>query len=247
VAFDEPRGNVDGYTLYLPVSHEARDERYPVLLYLQGSYGVGGAIEAVNPWGLTRLLRDETDLTTERNRLLLDGFIVINLHITGGDYDAHPEVVEAILDDVLTRYGGDPARVSVSGLSRGGHGSWGLAAKLPGRFAAAVPVGGGARRVSDFAALSDVSVWIAHNADDGVVPFEEAEHAVREFEAATGAEFLRIEPRELPIAPYLQHKHVLTSAPFGGHDAWTELYTSPEFYRWLAEQRRPQDGKTSDS
>lgn len=247
VTLEEPRGNIDGYTLYLPIGHATFEGRYPVLLYLQGAFGVGGEIEAVNPWGLTRLLRDETDLTLERNRLLLDGFIVINLHITGGQYDAHPEVVDAILDDVMARYKGDPARVSVSGLSRGGHGAWGLASKLPGRFAAVVPIGGNSNHVVDYAALSDVSVWIGHNADDRVVEFEQAEAAIAQIEAATSVEFLRLEPRELPIAPYLQHSHVLTSAPFGGHDAWTELYTSPEFYRWLLEQRRPQDGETSDS
>lgn len=238
VALEEPQGNIDGYTLYLPVGHDNYAGRYPVLLYLQGAFGVGGEIEAVNAWGLTRLLRDETDLTLERNRLLLDGFIVINLHITEGNYDAHPEVVEAILDDVLDRYKGDAARVSVSGLSRGGHGSWGLASKLPTRFAATVPVGADAEQVSDFGDLADVAVWIGHNADDGVVSFEEAEYAIGQYEAANGVEFLRLTPSELEIVPYLEHRHLLTSAPFGGHDAWTELYTSVEFFRWLQRQTR---------
>ena len=54
----------------LPESHDNVKDPYPIIVYLQGSYGVGGPIENVNKWGLTRLIRDENDLSNERNQLL---------------------------------------------------------------------------------------------------------------------------------------------------------------------------------
>jgi len=101
VLLDNPTGNIDGYTLYLPRSFDQKQGTYPILLYLQGAYGVGGEVSDLNNWGLPRLLRDETDMSLERNRLLLDEFIVISLHIQGGSYHDQPELVDDILKRIV--------------------------------------------------------------------------------------------------------------------------------------------------
>ncbi|MEM8733517.1 MAG: DUF4097 family beta strand repeat-containing protein, partial [Planctomycetota bacterium] len=229
----EDGGNIDGYTLYLPVSYEEESqETYPVILYLTGAYGVGGPITQLNGWGLPRLLRDEMELDSERNQLLLDTFIVVSLHIQGGDYDDHPDVVQRILDQVGGQYRIDTDRLYVTGLSRGGHASWNIIEKMPGVFAATVPIGG-TPRVDSYDAFNSTAVWVAHNRRDPVVEWEDADRAADEIEQATGGQFMRLArplPREEEV---LDEPYVFTQPDLDRHDAWTDLYTSEVFYRWL--------------
>lgn len=230
---------MDGYTLYLPVSHDTHRGTYGVLVYLQGGYGVGGAVGAINDWGLPRLIRDEHDLSSERNRLLLDSLIVVSPHIQRGDYHDHPDVVRRILQDVFAKYKADPSRVYLSGLSRGGHGCWGLAARMPETFAAIVPIGGKPQPIRDYASFADLPVWVVHNRGDTTIDYAPTEAAVRRIERESGVQFLRIAEPVPPGDAFLARRHLFTQPFVDGHDAWTDLYTSVAFYRWLLKQRRP--------
>ncbi|HMQ23432.1 MAG TPA: hypothetical protein PKE00_13130, partial [Planctomycetota bacterium] len=233
--------NLDGYTLYLPRQYADTSRRFPMIVYLQGVFGVGGPISNVNHWGLPRLLRDTGDVEAAPYRRLLEDFVVVSLHIVEGRYDQGPEAVAKILDDFTKRYRIDANRISVTGLSRGGHGSWGLAAKLAGRFAAISPIGGDADEVEDMHALANTAIWVAHNADDGAVPFESALAAVQRVEEAFDVDFLRVDPSGIASTDYRDRRYVLTSSPTGGHDAWTDHYRSSAFYEWLLVQERRSD------
>ncbi len=61
---------------------------------------------------------------------------------TSWEMDIQPEIVMALIDDVITRYGLDPSRVSLTGLSMGGYGAWHLGTRYPDRFAAVASVSG---------------------------------------------------------------------------------------------------------
>ena len=230
---------MDGYTLYLPVSYDKHDGTYPVIVYLQGAYGVGGEITNVNDWGMTRLVRDESDLSTERNRLLLDSFIIVSPHIRQGQYYHAPEVVGQILDTLVADYKADANRICLTGLSRGGHGTWGLAAKLPGRFAAIAPIAGSPDEMDDFRKVDDIGVWISHNSGDAINDYGPVENVIEQIEARSDERFLRV-PGVQSLradAGFVDERLILTSAPRSDHDAWTDVYTSPEFYQWLLERR----------
>ena len=229
---------MDGYTLYLPESHDMDHGPYPVLVYLQGGYGVGGPIENVNRWGLMRLIRDERELDSERNQLLLDSMIVISPHINGGQYYDHAELVQQIIESVSEDFNGDLDRVYMTGLSRGGHGTWGLAAKLPDTFAAIAPIGGDFDCVKDYAKIGESAIWIAHNRGDKIISFSESEKAVKKIEASSDSKFLEINSPDVSGTDYLTSKHILQAAAAQSHDAWTNLYTSVEFYRWLLQQSK---------
>ena len=239
VAFDEPIGNIDGYTLYLPRSFGEREGRLPVLVYLQGAFGVGGQIEDIHHWGLARLLRDETDMSIERNRLLLDEFIVVCPHSAGGQYHQAPEAMTTILDVLERDYRADPARITVTGLSIGGHGCWGLASRLPGRFAAIAPMGSSTFALDSLADLGEIAIWISHNVTDGVVEIEGVQQAATGLEALHGTPFRRLTHAALPGSDVLDHRYVFTSSVGGGHDAWTDVYMSDLFYAWLLRQALP--------
>src|SRR5690606_33784366 len=54
----------------------------------------------------------------------------------------HEPAVLGILDAAIDEFGADPRRVVLTGLSQGGHGSWIIASRNPGRFARVAPVCG---------------------------------------------------------------------------------------------------------
>jgi serine/threonine protein kinase/predicted esterase len=232
-------GLMDGYTLYLPVSHAEGEGLFPILVFLQGSYGVGGTISDISNWGLPRLIRDENDLSIERNRLLLDSFIVVSPHIREGQYYNHALLVKKIIHDVAAEYNGDLDRVYLTGLSRGGHGTWGIASRLPGTFAAIAPIGGRVDSVANFNKLAGTSIWIAHNTGDQVSPFADIANAVNTMEDGSNVEFLRIDNGDASGTDYLNNKYILTAPRVDSHDAWTDMYSSVEFYKWLLLQKSP--------
>ena len=229
-------GDMDGYTMYLPVSFDQNDKPYPILISLQGAWGVGGEIDWVNLWGLNRLIRDTGDLTSERSKLLLDSFIVVSPHIKRGSYSKHHELVGEIIETVAKKYRGDLNRVYLTGLSRGGHGTWGLASRMKDRFAAIVPIAGNTNDVEDFSALNGPAIWIAHNEGDG--SFEHSKEAVAKIEKLTEAKFLRVKDPNVADTDYLEHRYVFTTPQRNHHDAWTEMYARSEMYKWLLRQSK---------
>lgn len=228
--------NIDGYTLYLPVSYEKEKGPYPVLVYLQGSFGVGGKVSGINNWGLPRLIRDQNDLTTERNQFLLDTFIVVSPHIKQGQYHAQPKMVTKILSDVISKYNGDSEKVYLTGLSRGGHGTWGLATALPDTFAAIVPIAGSPDEIASYESLRGPSIWVAHNTGDSGIA--NVNKAVNRIEGATGEEFMRIAQASPTDPEYVDQKYIFTTPKMDGHDAWTDMYCSVELYKWLLNQKK---------
>lgn len=228
--------NIDGYTLYLPVNYGKTDQPYPVLVYLQGGYGVGGEVTQLNDWGLPRLIRDENDLESVRNQLLLDTFIIVSPHIDDGSYDDHPDVMKRILDDVAADYRVDGARVYVTGLSRGGHGSWDFPGKLPGVFAAAAPVGGHPDDEGGVGQFKNIAVWVAHNQGDPTVAWSDSDALVERIESDASVRFKRYDEAVPSGEEFLSERYIFTQPNYDQHDAWTALYSSPKFYQWLLRQ-----------
>lgn len=147
----------------------------------------------------------------------------------------------AALDAALLEFGGDPARVHLTGISMGGYGTWELALQSPQRFAALVPVCGGitvdwtdARpemqtgsvlgAADPFAEaarrLRNVPTWIFHGAKDDAVPPAQSRRMAAALEAA-GARDVRY-----------------TEFPDANHNSWDPAYATPALWDWLFEQKR---------
>ena len=78
--------------------------------------------------------------------------------------------LDAVLEDVLTRYDIDRSRISLTGISMGGFGTWSYAITRPRKFFRMAPVCGGGMSWR-CAALKDIPVWAFHGgADDDVPP-----------------------------------------------------------------------------
>lgn len=131
------------------------------------------------------------------------------------------DVLLQMIDDVLEDRRLDPERVYLCGNSMGGFGAWHLAAAAPERFAAVVPIAGGAS--ADLAeALKDVPLWALHSADDEVVSVDGTREIIEAIRTIGG------EPQ------YTE----LTDA---GHSAWKHAFREDSpILQWVFEQRRPQ-------
>lgn len=124
----------------------------------------------------------------------------------------------AALDAVLQAEPVDPARVYLTGLSMGGYGSWDLAARMPERFAAVIPICGGGDEATA-PKLKPLPIWCFHGDADKAVPVERSRTMVEAVRAAGG----RVQ--------YTEYAGV-------GHDSWTPAYRATATLDWLFDQRR---------
>jgi predicted peptidase len=123
----------------------------------------------------------------------------------------------AAFDESLAMEAADPGRVYLTGLSMGGFGAWDLAARMPERFAALLPICGGGDEATA-PRLARLPIWCFHGADDTVVVPERSRRMIAAVKAAGGS------PR------YTQYAGV-------GHDSWTPAYRDPAVLDWLFSQR----------
>ncbi|MFH1567515.1 MAG: dienelactone hydrolase family protein [Gemmatimonadota bacterium] len=201
------------YLVFLPPEYGAGERSWPVILFLHGAAQRGSNLEAVKKTGLPLILERQAEFPA----------IVVAPQCPAGLRWTTPAVLDGllgVLDEVGRSYAVDADRVYVTGLSLGGFGTWGLAMREPGRFAAIAPICGGAQP-SRACLLKDTPVWIYHGARDTGVPAHRAKAMYAALEAC-GADV-----------------H-FTLYPQAGHDAWTPAYSDPEFYTWLfGHARRP--------
>ncbi|MFC7623069.1 alpha/beta hydrolase-fold protein [Microlunatus sp. GCM10028923] len=184
-------------------------EPWPLLLFLHGSGERGDDLDLVTVHGPPKLAAEGGELP----------YLLVAPQCPAESWWTwHQDALIALLDEVEAEFPVDPSRIYLTGLSMGGIGSWELAIRHPGRFAALVPICGAsqpwlARR------LRDVPVRAFHNAHDESVPARGTSDMVAAVQQAGG-----------------QAEATIYDAR--GHDAWTNAYQDPELTRWLLAQRR---------
>jgi predicted peptidase len=112
----------------------------------------------------------------------------------------------------------DPERVYVMGLSMGGFATWEALSRFPDKFAAAVPVCGGAD-LKEVPKFCRVPIRVYHGEKDNIVTVERSRNAV--------AELTKCGARPL----YVEYPGV-------GHNCWSQCFNDPELYAWLFSHRK---------
>lgn len=239
-----PGSQIDGYNIYLPPAYdEQTDSRFPVIVFLQGGLAVGGKVGDIFKWELPKELRESKNLDTELGQLKLNTFIYLMPHITQGEYYHSDKGLALLLEEFAEKYRIDNTRIYLTGLSRGGYGTWGLASKMPERFAAIAPIAGSAVGVRNFSTLADLPIWASHNIADEKVHHYSTATAIQKLEKSGSPIFHQTQT--VAEVDYLQHDHIFTSGknPTYEHDAWTEMYNNVNFYKWLLRfQRKEPNG-----
>ena len=150
-------------------------------------------------------------------------------------------VVVAELMQTVRQFHGDRRRLYLTGYSLGGSGTWFLAARNPGLFAAIIPICGRVAITPSRAHESEVHewacsrnpfeavaghigrlpVWIFHGADDPIVPVTESRNMVTALRSDGGDVRLTV----------LMH---------AGHGVWVPAYADSALPQWLLSHRLPE-------
>jgi len=227
------------YQVYTPVNY-VRSKALPVILFLHG-VGEGGEDGLLQTQvGLGPAIRQA------RERF---PFIVVFPQARRDQLWAGEMATLALktLDQTVKEFNGDPQRLYVTGISMGGFGTWVVAAKTPGKFAAIVPICGfvnlkrpdlPAERktfvlkdnpfakspdpyVAVASQISKVPTWIFHGGADPVISPDESR---RMFQALKASGF---------DVKYTEYEGM-------AHDAWDRAYAEPDLVPWLLSHRRSQ-------
>lgn len=220
------------YMVHVPAEWSAK-QKWPVILSLHGAgeRGADGLFAIEN--GLGRAIRRDVNAFP-----FIAVFPQCPTSATWSDKTVQ-EMAMAALEASIREFSGDRRRVYLTGLSMGGYGTWEIAMRYPGRFAALAPVCGGLRAPAGYpeihsrlVAMSSanpyadaakrmgaVRVWIFHGARDPVVPVEESRRM---------AEALRAAGANVRYTEY----------PDASHNSWDRAYAEPELVKWLLEQRK---------
>jgi len=233
-------GNVTyRYQVYIPVNY-AQGKLYPVILFLHG-VGEGGEDGLLQTQvGLGPAIRQA------RERF---PFIVVFPQARRNQFWAGEMGILAlkVLEQTVEEFNGDPQRLYVTGISMGGFGTWYVAARAPGKFAAIIPICGfvnvmrpdlpAERKAfvledNPFAAspdpyvaaasqISKVPTWIFHGGADPVVSPDESR---RMFQILKTLGF---------DVKYTEYQGV-------AHNSWDRAYAEPDLVPWLLSHQRPQ-------
>lgn len=124
-----------------------------------------------------------------------------------------------ILDEIEDTYSTDTSRYYVTGLSMGGFGTWDLIMRHPERFAAAMPICGGADP-SKADLLVNMTIITAHGSADGTVPYKGTNDMVNAIKAACAEAGVSEKIKFFPVGN-------------GGHTIWSNIGKNGTYAKWL--------------
>ncbi|MBN2447161.1 MAG: dienelactone hydrolase family protein [Phycisphaerae bacterium] len=198
------------YTVWIPADYDPA-KRWPAILFLHGKGECGTDGELHTTVGLGRAIR----ANPERFPAIVVMPQMPKEHRWEGDM---LDLAEATLDAACQEYNIDPDRITLTGLSLGGFGTWALGARHPERFCALLPVcGGGDPKTATV--LAKLPIWCFHGDADPVVPVERSREMVDAITAGGG----NVRYSELPGVT---------------HNSWDAAYTDPDVVQWMLSQHQ---------
>lgn len=219
------------YQVYVPADYESK-ARWPVILFLHGAGERGSDGLRQTNVGLGPAIR--------RAPGRFPAIVVFPQVPPDSQWVGTPaDAALAALAQTMKEFHTDPARVYLTGLSMGGHGTWYLAYRHPELFAGVAPLCGWVEEMPRFRGsvpvvpaesgaalpalarrLGRLPIWIFHGEVDELVPVTGSREPAAALRAASAdvryTEFLGL-----------------------SHNIWDGVYASEEFTRWLFAQRRP--------
>jgi hypothetical protein len=216
--FINNKGDTLRYRLLKPLNYDPA-KKYPIVISLP--YGGQPGTDTIRQ--IEGAVAAEL-LATESNRKAYPAFVFIPNCPPGGGWGGlpnYPTTDSLVFDAIIaldSQFSIDKQRRYVTGLSRGGYGTWNFICKQPDMFAAAVPVsGGGNPRLAP--KVVNVAIWAFHGAKDKNVPVSGSRDMITAIKKAGG------NPR-------------YTEFPGEGHNIWDKVRGTPGLLDWLFAQHR---------
>ena len=149
------------YLLTTPSDFDPSRESLPLVLFLHGAGERGDDGAKVGIHGIPKYFGKDVDYGGHR-------VITLSPQCPEGEVWIHlNRVVKALLDEVIARYNADPDRISITGISMGGFGTWDMLCTYPSFFAAAAPICGGGM---SWSICTQTPIRAFHGDADGAVP-----------------------------------------------------------------------------
>jgi len=227
----EAGGKLVPYCLYVPRDYDPA-RQWPLIVFLHGAGERGNDGLRQTEVGIGRAIR--------RNPERFPCLVLMPQCPEEQFWDRISDAMDAMIASVRQEYNIDPRRITLTGLSMGGYGTWTWGALRADLFAAFLPICGGGipqdltRICSDFdpeffGKLEDRVRQLArrpirafHGQRDKTVPPAASTLMVNLVKKAGG-------DVELKIYPKLEH------------NSWDETYGDPEVIAWLLDQRLPEN------
>lgn len=219
------------YQVYVPAEWTPK-RKWPVILFLHGA----------GERGEDGLIQTEVGIGTALRRYAerfpcVVVFPQCRRGVWWSDARMERQAMKA-LEQSIQEFKGDERRLYLTGISMGGYGTWRLASRHPGTFAALAPVCGGVRPPATVslppeqhppadpygamaASIGKTPVWLFHGAADPVVPVSESRKMVEALKASGGE------------VRYSEYEDVR-------HNSWDRAYSDPELPTWLLSKVRRQ-------
>ena len=196
------------YIITTPSGFDPAKESLPLILFLHGAGERGDNSEIIRVHGIPKLFGADPDY---------HGLRVVTLSPqcpNGVNWNTVSTAVYELLQSIIEEYNIDRKRISVTGLSMGGSGSWDFGIRHHDMLAACAPICGGG--VSwEASELRDVPVRCYHGLADTVVPPINTQEMARRLREAGG----QVEE--------FYYEGV-------GHDSWVIAYEQTDLIEWLA-------------
>lgn len=211
------------YRLYVPSNYDP-SKTYPVVLILHGAGERGNDNTA-------QLVHVVKYLFDQENSPVHDAIVVmpqcpggnqwVDTPWADGNYSLdkvkqsnESKAVVELLDQIAQTYSTDTDRYYAMGISMGGFGTWDLIMRYPEKFAAAVPICGGAD-VTMAETLKNHPIYTAHGSADNIVPPSGTQAMVKALQDAGSTAIV--------------YKEVKGA----GHDVWTDVSKDPAVMEWM--------------
>ena len=228
--FTDTLGTVLPYRLLTPEKAEGdtTNAKYPVVLFLHGAGERGNDNEV-------QLTYIDTVFASPRFRKEHPCYVIApqcaedfrwcetdwtrTYHTMPKEISKYLHAANALLDSVAALPDADTNRLYVTGLSMGGFGTWDIITRYPDKFAAAMPLCGGADE-KEARRLIDIPIRAFHGSIDKVVPVCRSRNITNAIKSQGGK---KIEYTELPQM---------------GHFIWNKVYNDYQNLEWLFGQER---------
>ncbi len=194
------------YLLYLPRNYDPA-KKWPLILYLHGGMGRGDDIEKMKWYPVVKMCYNNDSLP----------FIVLSPQCPEGETWTDHEMLITLLDEVISEYAVDTARIYLAGYSMGGQGVWFLAYMYPERFAAIALMSGVGNKLWA-SRLKNIPIWAFHGEKDELIPCTETQEMVEAIMSEGGNIRTGIVPQRGHSPPSVEE-----------HE---------ELFKWFLEQKR---------
>ena len=195
-----------------PHDFDPAKESLPMIVFLHGSGERGNDPEKVKAHGIPKLFGADCEYQGLR-------CITVSPQCPEGIVWNHLNLqIKHYIDEVAKAYNADMDRISITGISMGGYGTWDMMISYPDFFSCAAPICGGGIPWMTYT-LRGKKLWVFHGLDDNSVDFS-CSVAMVEAARRNGAEI-----------DFTAYDHV-------GHSSWVKAYEETELISWLLSQKR---------